>query len=143
MTPPVDLKVLRLHPDAILPTRATDGSAGWDLYTRRSTRETREGSTEFIPLGVAVEIPLGYVGLLCLRSGMSTHLSQTNGVGIIDSDYRGELAVRIRAFRDSRIEAGQRVAQLVIVPVLSTRVVEVQELSPTVRGTGGWGSSGV
>lgn len=90
-----------------------------------------------------MEIPLGYVGLLCLRSGMSTHLSQTNGVGIIDSDYRGELAVRIRAFRDSRIEAGQRVAQLVIVPVLSTRVVEVQELSPTVRGTGGWGSSGV
>lgn len=138
------LRVKRLHPDAKLPTRATDGSAGWDLYALEQVTVPKD-QTRLVPTGVAVEIPTGFVGLLCMRSGFATKFcfSMANGVGVIDSDYRGPVKVPVR--NGSWIEAvefGDRIAQLVIVPCPTFELVEVDELSETGRGTGGFGSSG-
>lgn len=154
----MDLRVKRLHPDAKLPTRATDGSAGLDLYfvgtpelgedeecTGRLVEAWVGGATTRLETGISVEIPAGHVGLLCLRSSMSREFTIPNGLGIIDADFRGELQVALRchtSFDGMYIKPGDRIAQLVIVPVLQTRVVEVEELGSTPRGTGGFGSTG-
>lgn len=152
ITVPPTLKVKRLYPDAKLPTRATDGSAGLDLYAAVRC-VLRAGETQAIPLGIAVAIPSGYVGLLTIRSGLvqRTGLSIVNTPGIIDSDYRGELMGLFRAPRPKPstdftapicIDAGDRIAQLVIVPCPYMELIEVDELSETARGTGGFGSTG-
>lgn len=140
------IKIKRLHPDAKLPTRATDGSAAYDLYACHP----REENSLAVPTGIAVEIPSGYVGLICPRSGLArSKVTIQNSPGIIDSDYRGEICVMLRCqyphTHETLIVKGwyhQRIAQLLVVPCMDVEWEEVDELSETKRGTGGFGSTG-
>lgn len=134
----------KLHPAAQTPTKATDGSAGFDLVATSAKWDTRYGTWKF-GTGIAVEIPEGYVGLIFPRSSVcKTVHRMANCVGVIDSDYRGEIS----AVFDTKNSAawdyapGDRVAQLVIVPAPKVELIEVDELSETARGTGGYGSTG-
>lgn len=143
---PIQVKFKRLHPDAVVPTRATEGSAGWDL-TAISWNDCGVGNVGcYIRYytGIAVEIPTGYVGLLFPRSSCYKHsLLLANSVGVIDSDYRGEICLIYRcssAVIDYMV--GRRIGQLVIVPCPAVEMVEVKELSQTERGAGGFGSTG-
>ena len=139
------VKFKKLHPDAVTPTRATDGSAGWDLTM---CDYTPCGEASAYHTGIAVEIPKGYLGLLCARSScVKYNHILANCVGIIDSDYRGELILKFYILRNGRTEAicykkGDRIGQLVIVPCPAVELIEVDELSQTERGTGGFGSTG-
>lgn len=142
-----------LDEGAKLPTRATDGSAGYDLYCskdakvpRREVRGNRETGFAMVHTGIHVEIPEGYVGLLFVRSSMATkrHLTLSNAVGVIDADYRGEIMVplvNLSALTDPWVFHTERIAQLVVVPCLSWEVEEVDSLGETAR-TGGFGSTG-
>lgn len=130
----------------ILPTRGSIDSAGLDLYSVEDA-EIRPQHNEMIHTGIAVEIPKGYVGLVFARSGMAhkQHLRPSNAVGVIDADYRGEVLVSL--YNDSiddevKVSSGQRIAQLVIVPYMSLQPLEVDHLSDTNRGEGGFGSTG-
>lgn len=132
----------KLHPDAVAPKQGTPGSAGFDLtacaYSRTPIRVTYHS-------GIAVEIPKGFVGMLFPRSSIcKTPLRLTNCVGIIDSDYRGEIkAVFDRLpYGDQCYKVGDRFAQLVIVPIPEVEYIEAGKLTPTERGTGGYGSTG-
>lgn len=141
---PLQLKVRKLHPDAILPTRATDGSAGWDLYAQNDFGFSK-GGRHLHDMRIAVEIPLGYVGQICPRSGVAWEYGVTvlNAPGVIDCDYRGELkALLINHGHMVEFKRGDRIAQLLIVPAPRVELVEVLELSPTARGAGGLGSTG-
>ena len=137
----------RLDPRAILPTRAHPGDAGLDLYALEPA-ELEPGQRSSIGTGVAVAIPDGYAGLVLPRSGLAARhgISVVNAPGLIDAGYRGEIRVlllntdRGRAWR---LQAGERIAQLVITPVALPEPEEVTGLSATTRGSGGFGSSGV
>ena len=137
----------KIHPDATVPTYGSPLSAGADLYAcLEKTAVLAPGETMLIPTGLTLEIPEGFAGLVCARSGLATKrgLAPANKVGVIDSDYRGELLVAL--FNHSReaqtVAHGGRIAQLLITPVASCRFVEVDALSDTVRGCGGFGSTG-
>jgi len=137
----------KLNENAIVPTYATPLSAGADLYNlpeRDIVIPPRE--TVLIHTGIAVEIPEGYCGLIFARSGLATKrgLAPANKVGVIDADYRGEIMVALHNHSDNAatIAAGERVAQMVIVPFLRAEYKEVGELSDTERGEGGFGSTG-
>lgn len=137
---------LRLH--AVTPTRATDGSAGFDLYSATmSPVEILSGNRVSITTGLRLEIPLGYGGQVRSRSGLARHhgIVVLNSPGTIDSDYRGELRVILRNTdaRHYTVQPGDRIAQLIIARVLRPRFVEVEELEDTERGHGGCGSTGV
>ena len=142
------LRVRLLSPDATVPTLGTAGSAGFDLYATEDV-EIENQRSEMIHTGVSVEIPQGYVGLLFARSGIATkkHLRPSNCVGVIDSDYRGEVMVNL--YNDSyhtihstqTVTKGERVAQLVILPYIAPELVLSEELSDTDRGEGGFGST--
>ncbi len=146
MTAPA-LPVLRLRPDAILPTRAHPGDAGLDLYAVEPVT-LWAGARAAVPTGVAVAIPEGQAGLVVPRSGLalSHGIALVNAPGLIDSGYRGELKVLLlntdpeRAFE---IHPGDRIAQLVLVEVRTPAVVETSALTPSERGAGGFGSTGV
>ncbi len=142
----MSLRVARLDTRARLPTRAHPGDAGLDLYALKSAA-LEPGERASIATGVAVEIPPGHAGLVLPRSGLASRhgISVVNAPGLIDSDYRGEVRVLLlNTDREHRFElsAGDRVAQLVVVAVGIAEVVEVPTLSETVRGAGGFGSSG-
>jgi dUTP pyrophosphatase len=142
----VSLRVARLDTRARLPTRAHPGDAGLDLYALESAA-LEPGERASIATGIAVEIPPGHAGLVLPRSGLAVRhgISVVNAPGLIDSDYRGEVRVLLlNTDREHRFElsAGDRVAQLVVVAVEIGELVEVQALSQTVRGAGGFGSSG-
>jgi dUTP pyrophosphatase len=140
------------------PLKKTRGAAGFDLFARASKVEVaigtkvevtqysvRFGQVVKIPLGVAFEIPVGFVGVLSLRSsGPDRGLQIPNGHGIIDSDYRGEVSLIVTAVGEdvAFVDAGDRVAQILFVPVPEVRLTEVAELTPTERGEGGFGSTG-
>lgn len=135
---------------AQLPTRGKVNSdlqqvsAGLDLYCPFSVTIPADSKRQ-IPLGVAVEIPPNHMGLLAPRSSMSkTPLRCANSVGIIDEDYRGEISIVYEnvSCKNYTINKGDRIAQLIIVPIKLVDVVEVDELSETERGTGGYGSTG-
>ena len=136
------IKVKKLMADAILPTRATEGSAGYDLYSVDDILIV-PGMSEVIPTGIAMEIPRGYVGLLSHRSSMAFKLDSIASLGYLDSDYRGEIKVKIFNLGSEgvRIAKGDRFAQVALVPCLQEDTVE-GELSVTTRGAGGFGSSG-
>ena len=146
----MELKIKRLTPTAILPTRATPGSSGLDLYADL----IRFGGHRFIccdkhkiiPCGISLEIPAGYEGQIRPRSGLAAKhgITVLNSPGTIDSDYRGEVKVIIVNYDTwhYKINHGDRIAQLVIAPVAQVEVVEVDELSDTERGDGGLGSTG-
>lgn len=143
LTPRVGIK--RLTPGAKLPTYATDGSAGLDVY---STIEhvLRSGARHLIPVGFAMELPPGYVALVCPRSGLVVNQGITvlNSPGVIDSDYRGEVHVPLyNTDMSYLIRPGHRVGQLLIMECPQVRLVQMDELSDTERGTGGMGSTGV
>ena len=142
------VRVKRLDPRAKLPTYGSREAAGADLYALLPEGEAviAAGATVMIHTGIATEIPTGYVGLVCARSGLASKkgLAPANKVGVIDSDYRGEIIVALHNHSavDAVIADGERVAQLVIVPYLTAELVETAELSETDRGAGGFGSTG-
>ena len=124
-----------------VPQAKTDGAAGLDLVLANDV-VLREGEVQKVGTGVHVEIPVGHVGLVFLRSSISD-VTMTNGVGVIDSDYRGEIILKLRGVsRYSRYTAGDRVAQLVVMKYLPVNVVVSDQLSSTERGEGGFGSTG-
>ncbi|MDU3705499.1 MAG: dUTP diphosphatase [Veillonella sp.] len=138
------MKVKLVNEYAQLPTRGSKDAAGLDLYCPFHIKVPAD-SQKKIPLGIAVEIPQGYMGLLALRSSMSkTPLRCANSVGIIDADYRGELSIAYEniSCSDYTIFRGDRIAQLIIVPIAIVDVEEAQTLSETERGAGGYGSTG-
>lgn len=127
-----------------LPKQGTQGAAGIDFYLPQ-TVEFEPNRSKKVPLGVAVEIPKGYVMLLVPRSSTwKTPLRMPNSVGVIDSDYRGEVCALLQNTHHLAwtAEAGERLVQGVIVPVPSIQIQEVEELSETSRGVGGFGSTG-
>ncbi len=144
----MELKVKRLHPDAVIPTRATDGSAGMDLHAVLSEPLTvAAGERVRIPTGIAIGLPSPEtVALVFARSGLAVKhgLTLSNCVGVIDSDYTGEIQVGMINQSDTpyTVQPGERIAQLVIMPVLQPTVVETDMLEKTARGDGGFGSTG-
>lgn len=137
------VKFKKLHDDAMIPTRATDGSAGFDLYALDSCY-IGPGEWKKIKTGVSLKVGKGNVGLVCPRSGLAAKHGVTvlNAPGIIDEDYRGEVCVLLHSVsEDFVVEKGMRIAQLVIVQCI-TGAVEVDELDATARGDSGFGSSG-
>ena len=152
----MDLKIKKLSPDAVIPAAATDGAAGLDLCACLGSpvrlysilgNNGHADMRETIPTGIAVEIPDGYVGFVFARSGLAIRdgVALSNGVGVIDSDYRGEIKVGLlnQSNKIREIAPGDRIAQLVVVPVCRVTPVIVDELSDTARGAGGFGSTGV
>jgi dUTP pyrophosphatase len=140
------VRVARLRPDAILPTRAYAGDAGLDLYACEPVR-LEPGERASVPTGIAVEIPAGQAGLVLPRSGLAQRhgVSLVNAPGLIDSGYRGELRVLLLNTDRSRaveLAAGERIAQLVLVRVQTPLVEEVPELGRSERDERGFGSSG-
>lgn len=142
---PLKIKIKRLHSDAVIPKYATDGSAAFDFV---AVDRVRLGNTSTYDTGVAVEVPVDHVMLVFSRSGhgFNHDLRLANCVGVIDSDYRGEVKVKL-THDDDRFTAqwprvGDRVAQGIILPIPAVEFEEVEELSETKRGNGGFGSSG-
>lgn len=132
---------------ATAPAYATEYAAGADLYNLQNADTVlAPGETKLIHTGIALEIPEGYVGLIFARSGLATKrgLAPANKVGVIDSDYRGEIMVSLHnhSATEQKVEGGERVAQISIVPFLKAEFFEAEALSETVRGEGGFGSTG-
>jgi dUTP pyrophosphatase len=142
----MDLQVTKLHIDAVLPTRAHPGDAGLDLYSIEGGH-MGPGERWSLGTGIAVEIPEGHAGLVLPRSGLAREhgITLVNSPGLIDAGYRGEIRVLLLNTDPAetvRIEAGARIAQLVVSPVSLAEPVEVAELSDSARGDGGFGSTG-
>ena len=141
------MKIKKLNDRAIIPTYASKFAAGADLYSCEDGEiSIAPGETRLIHTGIALEIPQGYVGLIYARSGLSTKrgLAPANKVGVIDCDYRGEIMVALHnhGTQEQTVTTGERIAQMVIAPFFTADYTEVQELSDTVRGEGGFGSTG-
>jgi len=141
------IRVKKLKRAAKMPTYGTREAAGADLYACLDADvEIKPGCSAFIPTGLAMEIPNGYAGLIYARSGMACKrdLAPANKVGVIDSDYRGEFIVVLHnhGSETQTVKHGERVAQLVIAPVLAPAFMEVDDLSSTARAAGGFGSTG-
>jgi len=141
------IAVKKLRPNAVLPTYGSAWAAGADLYACLTEPAVIEpGQTVFIPTGLAMEIPVGYAGLIYARSslGAKRGLAPANKVGVIDSDYRGEFMVALHNHGQvtQTVDHGERIAQLLVTPVITPGFAETEELSDTVRGSGGFGSTG-
>lgn len=141
------MKIIKLNENAVIPTYGTEYSAGADLYACTDEDITiNPGETELIKTGIAIEIPVGYAGFIYARSGLASKkgLAPANKVGVIDADYRGEIMVALynQSNEPQVIAAKERIAQLVIAPFLKVEFEEVDELTETVRGAGGFGSTG-
>ncbi|MBR6514436.1 MAG: dUTP diphosphatase [Clostridia bacterium] len=136
----------KLTENAHTPTYGSAYSAGADLYSAEDAVTIKPGESRLMHTGIAVEIPQGYVGLVYARSGLACKrgLAPANKVGVIDADYRGEIMVCLHnhSDKDQTVEAGERIAQMVITPFLTCEYEEADELSETVRGEGGFGSTG-
>lgn len=140
----IELRVRRLHPKARIPVRATEAATGFDLYACLSEPIVLTQVPRKIPCGIAIEFPYGYDVQVRPRSGLSS-----KGVGVafgtVDADYRGELLVTMYTFGELQryeIQDGDRIAQMVVAPLAQVVTVEVAELTETVRGVGGHGSTG-
>ena len=142
------LRIKKLNKNAVIPTYGSDYSAGADLYAVLDAGriEIPSHETVLVHTGLSFEIPKGYVGLVYARSGLATKngLAPANKVGVIDADYRGEVMVSLYNQSDvpQTIDNGERIAQIVIAPFLKVEYEEAEELSDTVRGEGGFGSTG-
>lgn len=139
------VKIKKTHPNGKIPTYATDGSGAFDFYSAEDV-VVHENYAKAINLGVAMEVPDGHVLLLFPRSsiGKNTGLRMPNSVGVIDSDYRGTIhALYDNVWSDYTVLTGDRIAQGIIVPIPKVEFEEVEELSTTERGEGGFGSTGV
>lgn len=144
----MNVKIKKLNENAIIPTRGSEYAAGYDLYACITENITIEPhSTVKVGTGLAIEIPDGYFGAIFARSGIATKrgLRPSNCVGACDSDYRGEYIVALHNDTDvpQIIEPHERIAQLIVMPYLPVEFTEVEELTGTVRGSGGFGSTGV
>lgn len=148
------VRVKLVHPDATLPRKMSDGSAGYDLHaaepvTVPAARSTPDGGAEIgralVPIGIVLELPDNTVGRIASRSGLSTRSNIETGAGWIDSDYRGELFVELKnlSAEPFHVSPGDRVAQLVILPLAPTNLVLAADLDDTRRGPHGFGSTGV
>ena len=141
----IDVSIRRLRPDAHLPDQAYEGDAGMDLAACEGVT-IEPGERAVVPTGLAIEIPDGYAGFVQPRSGLAVRhgIGIVNSPGLIDSGYRGEIRVVLINTDDEQrftVEPGMRIAQLVIVPVAAARLVEVDELAASERGSRGFGSS--
>lgn len=141
------IRIKKLHPNAVIPTYGSLEAAGADIYACLEAAVTiPAGKTVFIPTGLAMEVPKGCAGLIYARSSMGSKrgLAPANKVGVIDSDYRGQVMVALHnhSQEDQVVNPGERVAQLVITPVFTPGFREVDDLSETDRGSGGFGSTG-
>ena len=141
------IHVKKLRSGAVLPTYGTSGAAGADLYACLEAPVTiAPGQTVFVPTGIALEVPAGCAGLVYARSGLACKrgLAPANKVGVVDSDYRGEINVGLHNHgnQPQRIATGERIAQLLITPVLTPAYEEVEDLTDTLRGGAGFGSTG-
>ena len=141
------INIKKLCDNAIVPTYGSQYSAGADLYAAIDTPVTiGPNETYLVKTGIAMEIPTGYVGLVFARSGLASKrgLAPANKVGVIDSDYSGEIMVALHNHSTvpQTIEAAERIAQISIVPFLSAEFAVVDELSETERAAGGFGSTG-
>jgi dUTP pyrophosphatase len=143
-----NINIKKLNENAVIPTYGSAFAAGADLYACMEESVTiAAGKTEFIKTGIALEIPAGFAGLIYARSGLACKkgLAPANKVGVIDADYRGEIMVALHNHSGEPVTVnhGERIAQLVITPYLTAVFHEADELSDTVRGEGGFGSTGV
>lgn len=141
------INIKKLDDRAIVPTYGSEFSAGADLYAVLDDEIViKPGETVLVRTGIAMEIPIGYAGLIYARSGLATKmgLAPANKVGVIDADYRGEIMVSLynQSSSNRTISNGERIAQLVITPFYKASFEEVSILSETVRGAGGFGSTG-
>lgn len=144
----MNVKIKKLNENAIIPTRGSEYAAGYDLYACTTKHIVIEPhSTVKVGTGLAIEIPDGYFGAIFARSGIATKrgLRPSNCVGACDSDYRGEYIVALHNDTGvpQTIEPYERIAQLIVMPYLPVEFTEVEELTDTVRGSGGFGSTGV
>jgi dUTP pyrophosphatase len=142
----VDLRVAKLTPEALLPTRAHEGDAGLDLYAAEGAH-IGPGERWSVGTGIALEIPEGHAGLVLPRSGLAREhgIALVNAPGLIDSGYRGEVRVLLLNTDPAetfRVDGGDRIAQLVLTPIALAEPVEAEALADSVRGAGGFGSSG-
>ena len=150
----VDIRINLLSDQAHIPTRMTDGSAGYDLYAAAdaivpaamiSATGTVDVGRCLVPLGIAIELPIGTVGRIAARSGLSVNFNIEVGAGWIDSDFRGEVMVELKNLSsvDYRVMAGDRIAQLVLLMTANAELVVTDELEMTSRGISGIGSTGL
>ena len=143
--PPLRVKLLR--PGAVMPRRGTPESAGLDLFAAIDAPvEVRHGEVAEIPTGIAIQLAPGYVCLVFGRSGLGVKrgVAPANAVGVVDSDYRGELRVFLTCHKEEgyTVQPGERIAQMVILPVWTGEPVQAEALEESQRGTGGFGSTG-
>ena len=141
------ISVKKLDERAVLPTYGSEFAAGADLYAVSDEELVfAPGETKFVKTGLAMEIPEGYAGLIYARSGLACKrgLAPANKVGVVDSDYRGEVMVALHNHSavEQRVAPGERIAQLVVAPFLKATFVQADELEETARGEGGFGSTG-
>ncbi len=144
----IQVKIKKLHPDAVIPKYATKGAACFDLVGLEYAEFFGpDGNPSKMHTGLAFEVPSGHVMLIYARSGMATEMGirPSNCVGVIDSDYRGEVIVPLHSDRIGIqcIQKGTRIAQAMIVKLPEVELVEAEELSQTERGAGGFGSTGL
>ena len=142
-----EIAVKKLDERAVLPTYGSEFAAGADLYAVADADIVfAPGETKFVKTGLAMEIPVGYAGLIYARSGLACKrgLAPANKVGVVDSDYRGEVMVALHNHSaiEQRVAPGERIAQLVVAPFLKASFVQAEELQETARGEGGFGSTG-
>ena len=143
----LDIKIKKLHENAKTPTYGSEFAAGADLYALAdSPIEIKPGETYLVHTGLAFEIPEGFGGFIFARSGLASKkgLAPANKVGVVDSDYRGEVMVALHNHSDKTavIENGERIAQMVFLPYAAACFIEAENLDDTVRGAGGFGSTG-
>jgi dUTP pyrophosphatase len=143
----MQVKIKKLSPNAVIPTYAKDGDAGMDMVATRIINETLDSIT--YGTDIAMEIPKGFVGLVFPRSSIrKTHLHLSNSVGVIDSGYRGEIQATFKKIQGvsnnalDNYKAGDRICQIMIIPHPPVTFYEVEELTNTERGEGGFGSTG-
>ena len=141
------VKIVKLQPDAKIPTYGSTDAAGADLYACISQPVSiLPGQTVLIPTGLSMEIEQGFAGFIYARSGLATKrgLAPANKVGVVDCDYRGQVMVSLHNHTDAPqcVEPGERIAQMVFAPVYQAAFLEVDCLTDTERGTGGFGSTG-
>ena len=140
------IKFKKLSENAVIPSYGTEYSAGADLYSSMEDVTINPNETVFIHTDISIEIPVGLVGLIYARSGMACKrgLAPANKVGVIDSDYRGEIMVALYNHSDEAVTVskGERIAQLVLAPFITADFTEADSLEDSVRGEGGFGSTG-
>ncbi len=141
-----NVKIKKLSENAVIPTYGSPFSAGADLYSAMDDVTIAPHTTTLIKTGLSLELPVGFAGLIYARSGLASKrgLAPANKVGVIDCDYRGEVMVALHNHSEveQTVVKGERIAQLVITPYIVADFEEADELSETVRGEGGFGSTG-